>query len=683
MGGTVVNNLTTIADADSLSPTTPIAGAWTSDVGSPVLDTELYREATGSIAEAFRSVATHYLIFTRTSGTWDFTDTHVYIWMFSTISKYMATLANHGIEIRIGDGTNVGYWTVGGSNTYGGGWVCWVVNTARAFDRNSGTAPTLSAITNVGIAVTVISSPRNVDNTWVDIIRYGNSGLTIYGGTEGSPATFEVLEEDDKLTDTDKAYGVIRETAGAYALQGPITIGDSAGTNNTYFKDTNQVIMFEDKPVSSTLYEIKGVGNATGTTEIYLGAKSGTAGISGCFIKSAGTAKFKFTFTDTNITKFGVYGCSLVSSSTIEFQVYNANKEVLNTNFVTCSEVLPHTTIMTNCIFISAAGKALRFDDIDCIDYITKCTFIACQTAIEMTASGTYDPFTDIYNVGNTYDIENTTASAIIINESGTSNVDSEKINNSGGGTTTVNLNVSINIYTKDAEGDDVTGIQVVVETVSNKAMAGAQLWRAGPVWADQTADANDAGTNDMTLFHSSPTAEDKYYFGGKTPFSKLVLNIGQAGVGSWTIVWEYWDGDSWEQLTLVGHQLNDGTNQFKNSGTNNVTFSPPTDWAASSENSITAYWIRARLSVYTSMDTQPLGTQAWVILQIINDDSAGSPSKVTGSFNYGWGGETSVWIKARKGTGTPKYIPVKTVGTILSTGLSATVSLSEDLIAQ
>ncbi|MEM2293309.1 MAG: hypothetical protein QXX41_08540, partial [Nitrososphaerota archaeon] len=59
---------------------------------------------------------------------------------------------------------------------------------------------------------------------------------------------------------------------------------------------------------------------------------------------------------------------------------------------------------------------------------------------------------------------------------------------------------------------------------------------------------------------------------------------------------------------------VTDGTNGFRNSGTNNVSFTPPTDWAKTTVQGKTAYWIRARATfgASPSITTAPLGAQGW-----------------------------------------------------------------------
>ena len=130
-----------------------------------------------------------------------------------------------------------------------------------------------------------------------------------------------------------------------------------------------------------------------------------------------------------------------------------------------------------------------------------------------------------------------------------------------------------------------------------------------GGVQIDETAAANNPTANDMTLLPAVPAVNDAYYFGYSALWDWLMLNIGTGGDGVWTIVWEYWNGTSWASLP----DIVDGTNHFGNAGTNEVTFTRPGDWATTTVGGIAnLYWIRARVSSYTSIVTQPLGTQCW-----------------------------------------------------------------------
>jgi hypothetical protein len=131
-----------------------------------------------------------------------------------------------------------------------------------------------------------------------------------------------------------------------------------------------------------------------------------------------------------------------------------------------------------------------------------------------------------------------------------------------------------------------------------------------GGAQTDQTTAANNATANDMTLLPASPVTNDCYYFGHSASFDVLRLNVGTAGAGTYTIAWSYWSaasGGSWASLSNV----TDGTNGFKNAGTNDVKFDQVSNWQLKSIQGITGYWIRALVTMGTCT-TQPKGTQAW-----------------------------------------------------------------------
>lgn len=128
--------------------------------------------------------------------------------------------------------------------------------------------------------------------------------------------------------------------------------------------------------------------------------------------------------------------------------------------------------------------------------------------------------------------------------------------------------------------------------TQSPTAIDGA-LADDGGVQTDETTEANSAAANDMTLLPTSPEVDDAYYFGLSTPWDWLCLNIGQAGLGTWTIVWEYYNGATWEALP----DALDTSDGFHNSGKHSVTFSRPEDWATSTILLLNLYWARARVT--------------------------------------------------------------------------------------
>jgi hypothetical protein len=151
---------------------------------------------------------------------------------------------------------------------------------------------------------------------------------------------------------------------------------------------------------------------------------------------------------------------------------------------------------------------------------------------------------------------------------------------------------------------------QALAAQVGGNAVAGARAYdHSGPTYTDETTEANNADANDMTLLPATPAVNDAYYFGYASVWDWLTLNVGTAGAGTWTLTWEYWNGSSWVVLS----EVHDTSNGFRVSGMNSVKFNRPGDWANRDVDGTTLYWIRGRVTNYSSVTTQPLGTQAWI----------------------------------------------------------------------
>lgn len=131
------------------------------------------------------------------------------------------------------------------------------------------------------------------------------------------------------------------------------------------------------------------------------------------------------------------------------------------------------------------------------------------------------------------------------------------------------------------------------------------------PTDTDETTQTNDATANDMHLLPSPGAVGDGFYFGLSNPFDWLCLHIGTPGVGTWTITWKYWNGTTWTALTLKY----DETNHFRAAAGKRWVHldGRPGDWALITISGINLYWIKGEVTSYTSMTTQPLGTQAWI----------------------------------------------------------------------
>jgi len=189
-----------------------------------------------------------------------------------------------------------------------------------------------------------------------------------------------------------------------------------------------------------------------------------------------------------------------------------------------------------------------------------------------------------------------------------------------------------------------------VTSTRAIRTVESAAAYDADDGYTNEKTPANNDTENDMNLFPAAslcnPQVNDAYYFGGAWPFQQLSLNVGTAGVGTWTIVWEYYDRETENWLEIPGYT--DNTTGFHVSGTKTVTFTPPATWAPTDNGGLlptSCYWIRARITVMPgAITTRPLGTQAWVTDAIDIDVDAGTLHLIETELMYeGTGGNVDV----------------------------------------
>lgn len=130
-------------------------------------------------------------------------------------------------------------------------------------------------------------------------------------------------------------------------------------------------------------------------------------------------------------------------------------------------------------------------------------------------------------------------------------------------------------------------------------------------VFTDETTEANENTIDDVNLLPAADNeVDDAYYFGKSNQFNNIIIDITQAGSHSLTLVWEYWDGTAWDTITVSSNESTD----FTEVGRNYISFDIPDDWTASTINSQGPfYYIRARVSVFTSIATQPLAAQIFL----------------------------------------------------------------------
>jgi hypothetical protein len=356
------------------------------------LDTEVVKQGTASGSGILRTSGLNTRTYTTT--TFNATGQHLRMWLNFASIGFLQNKANGGIRLFAQDtGGAIGYWYLGGIDTYDGGWVLLQVDMDRAFDSGSANR---TIINRVGFTLNLTGAPRNAVNTWWDYLVRGN-GMTITGGTSGDPINWDGVA----AVDAANGYGAVRKVNGVFFVNTNLTIGGAA---NTYFEDTNQIVVFEDMPVNSDLYKLEPLG--TGTTAFNL---------TNSVMKSASTdSRFDLLLNNANLNTLNFTGNTVVNADAVRFK---SGQSVSGAVFQGCNQIQTGGASFTDNIVrnsLDASGALLWPDG----SSVMNCAFTGNNRAIQINTTGTKD-FVGITFAGNTFDINNTSGSAVVVNVSG------------------------------------------------------------------------------------------------------------------------------------------------------------------------------------------------------------------------------------------------------------------------
>ena len=275
----------------------------------------------------------------------DLSNTHLIIWF--TTMQAIADQLSGGIRIRVsGDFEgldNYGEWFVRGSDTNIGPRASFqplAVDTSRPFDNVLNTAPALTAVRSVGVTCSFVSANGRI-SLFVDVMRRGNNGLTIKGGSLALPGTSNDIADEDEIVSN--AYGLLVRVGGTFLAQGLFKFGDVL-LNDSFFVDSNKVWVFSGQPVSATFHRVECVGNALSVNTFELGAKVGVGitadGVGGYIFLAEGDAPLRFIAVDAN-AQVNLYGCSFLNSLSVGgfIQLEQANVESVSCLFASCDSV--------------------------------------------------------------------------------------------------------------------------------------------------------------------------------------------------------------------------------------------------------------------------------------------------------------------------------------------------------
>src|SRR3990172_1060078 len=335
----------------------------------------------------------------------DLSSTHVWLWFLCLQPGLVASITSGGIRIRISSNTTANTstyaeWYVGGNENYKGGWKRFVVNTAKTPTATNG-SPNLAAATNVGIVATMGDVGGNVANVAIDCIDAGN-GIVVYGGTSSDKLTFQNIADADTASTSTPNYGILEKTGDVFNMLGTIQLGESTGTNDTYFDDEDSILIWQERPyydntsqvtaTADTFNKLSVVGSGTAGQDIdfQCGNKVGTGdtavGSNGVLFqaeKGSNLTKLTVDLDDANVDYVKLYGCTIRRASQgVTFcndSTNGPNHELIGTTIDHSGQVDVGRVEVRNCTFSGTtasdySGSALLWNaNID----VKNCSFLA------------------------------------------------------------------------------------------------------------------------------------------------------------------------------------------------------------------------------------------------------------------------------------------------------------------
>lgn len=456
MALSVTTDFLTLHDGSDV--TDPSGAAW-SGGGQIGLEDGFAKHGSTCVGTTVRSTGLTTLTLTLPSAQDLSANPHLRIWFMHNVPNTLDTTANGGLQLWATDGSNTGYWYVSGSDRHTGYWEQLVADLNAPPD--AGTAPNLTAITQVGVRINKVSASKNVRNTWVDVTRVGGF-MYVEGGTSGAPGTFaDLLSVDDA-----NAYGIVERLNGVYFLAGRIVFRPN--TQDLYFKDTGQAVVFKDLLVAQSLYGFE-VQAGSFAASIELGEKIGGSGINGCYMAAAGSAQFDLAFGDagSNPNTLGLYGCTIsTNGGQIVLPSNTASREVRGCVFSGCGEIIANSCVFEENTIIAPADRGVRMTT---GHNIKNCSFVATPHGVHIPEDGTFtfDGLTFSGTDGVTlYDVEHSTGGALTVNNVNGSNA--QYADDTGGGTTTFQNAVYITITVVDQQNNPIQNAQVYVAKSSD-----------------------------------------------------------------------------------------------------------------------------------------------------------------------------------------------------------------------
>lgn len=453
------------------------------------LTTDTYLYGSSSISAAFSGTKAGWLYFDIGAGNeldFDVAGTeegqHLYLWIHCPTIGLTSNISNPGVAIRIGSSTSdYRTFSIAGAddtNGWNGGWRCIVIDPTKSGSITDGGSFDVGAVRYIGAYMSTTATAKG-DNLFISQIAVG-AGLRITG-------TSTTGWDDSVAYCTDypnRAWGMLQEREGIYYAYGTLYIGDatSQSANVSFTNPSGKVLQFGVSEyyystawVTSADIDYSGIvieDHTSYTTAFEDGTLVGSdAGRSGSTIIGNTNHNVYLDLHGGNHANSAtkLYG-TVFKDITGTINLGDDNGHLMySVVFEGCSQVDPvGAPIIRNCLFINTADAdaALLWNESINIQY---CKFIANTNgaAVEHpSAAGSPYTHANLTYSGNSYDILNSSGSAIVVTQQGISDPSTYE-----GSTVSFQSSVTITITVQDINTDPIQNVQTAVYKLSDRSV--------------------------------------------------------------------------------------------------------------------------------------------------------------------------------------------------------------------
>lgn len=310
--------------------------------------------------------------------------------------------------------------------------------TAANANGATGTAGTVTSLN--GAAVTTIGlmvSGKVVAPNWMVGSIWTLDTYVVAGGNTTTPVTLPKIIA--AYAQGHERRSAIQQGSGQGLFLGPIQLGDG-GTNVINLDLSNTAIEFPGQ-YSKSLKEVfyNSIDNYCGLT--YYASSSDVINHSDAVVSSRSKYAWGFHASTTTSAVYNLNGLQVIGAGTVTLK---SGLPLTGVTWSKCDTIASIGAVLDSCTFNASVGtNALTLASVAESNSVDRCRFTSNSRAIKITTAGTYT-FDGHTFTGNTYDIENSSAGAVIVNNINGSNASTYI--NTGGGSTSINNPVTVSV---------------------------------------------------------------------------------------------------------------------------------------------------------------------------------------------------------------------------------------------